>query len=101
MNADGTDMKRLTTTPSSESNLRWIDGGNLIAFIAKDEETEKAQVFTMKPDGSGDEACQQLGERRMCFEISPDESKIVFGSLISSEDKDPALLKACPRPPAV
>ena len=42
MNADGTDMKRLTTTPSSESNLRWIDGGNLIAFIAKDEETEKA-----------------------------------------------------------
>lgn len=26
MNADGTDVKRLTTTPSSESNLRWIDG---------------------------------------------------------------------------
>ena len=97
MNADGTDMKRLTTTPSSESNLRWIDGGNLIAFIAKDEETEKAQVFTMKPDGSGMKRVSNLENGVMCFEISPDESKIVFGSLISSEDKDPALFEGLPK----
>ncbi len=97
MNADGTDMKRLTTTPSSESNLRWIDGGNLIAFIAKDEETEKAQVFTMKPDGSGMKRVSNVENGVMCFEISPDESKIVFGSLISSEDKDPALFEGLPK----
>ncbi|MEE1021923.1 MAG: S9 family peptidase [Muribaculaceae bacterium] len=96
MNADGTDMKRITTTPSSESNLRWLDGGNLIAFIANDEDTQKPQVFTMKPDGSGMKRVSSIENGVMCFEISPDESKIVFGSLIDADDKDPALFEGLP-----
>lgn len=82
MNADGTEIKRLTTTPSSESNLRWLDGGKLIAFIANDEESGKPQVFTMTPEGKDYKRVSDVENGVMCFEVSPDESKIVYGSPI-------------------
>ena len=35
MNADGSDTRRITSTPESEGGAVWIDGGNKIAFTAK------------------------------------------------------------------
>lgn len=97
MNADGSDMKRLTKTPSSESNLRWLDGGELIAFLAKDDETEKTQIFTMKPDGSSRKCVSAADNGILCFEVSPDGSKIVYGSMINADDKDPELFDGLPK----
>lgn len=37
MDADGQNMKRLTTTAPSESNLQWIADGTKIAFLRKDD----------------------------------------------------------------
>ena len=50
INADGTDMQRLTKTASSESNLSWYGGDNpRIAFINTDSGSGKPQVFSLAP----------------------------------------------------
>lgn len=96
MNADGTELTRRTTTPKSESNLRWISGGEKLAFIGYDDKTEKTQIFIMNADGSSRECVSNVENGVQCFEISPDGKKIVLSSLISSEEKDPALFEGLP-----
>lgn len=96
MEADGADMKRLTTTASSESNLRWLDGGKKIAFLRKDDETKKMQVFVMNADDSGVKRVSSVENGVECFEISPDETKIIYGSAIKAFNKDEDLFKDIP-----
>lgn len=96
MGADGADMKRLTTTASSESNLRWLDGGKKIAFLRKDDETKKMQVFVMNADGSGVKRVSSVENGVECFEVSPDETKIVYGSAIKAFNKDEDLFRDLP-----
>lgn len=97
MEADGSDMKRLTTTASSESNIRWIDGGKKIAFLRKDDASKKTQLFVMEADGSGVKKLSDVENGIECFEISPDGSKIVYGSPIAAFNKDEALFKDLPK----
>lgn len=97
MNSDGTDLKRLTKTSSSESNLRWIDGGKKIAYLAKDDKTEKNQIFIMESDGSGVKKVSSIKNGIDCFEISPDETKIIYGSQIDADDKDSKLFDGLPK----
>lgn len=88
MEADGSGMKRLTTTPSSESNLRWIDNGNKIAYLRKDDKTGKSQLHVMNADGSGVKCLSSIENGIECFEISPDGKKIIFGSPIKAYNKN-------------
>lgn len=97
MDADGQNMKRLTTTASSESNIRWIDNGKKIAFLSKDKETGKTQVFTMNADGSGVKRMSDVENGIECFEISPDGTKIIFGSTIKPYNKNEELFKDLPK----
>lgn len=97
MQADGSNMTRLTTTVPSESNLRWLDNGNKIAFLKRDAETGKNQIFLMNQDGSGVKRLSNVENGVECFEISPDESKIVYGSPIAAFNKDEALFKDLPK----
>ncbi len=55
MNADGSDLTRLTRTAGSEQGATWIDGGQRIAFIATDGSGDdaKPQLCVMNADGSG------------------------------------------------
>ena len=97
MNSDGSDMKRLTKTPSSESNLQWIQNGERIAFLSKDENTQKPQIFSMKPDGSDIKQHSSVEAGIECFVISPDNSKVVYGSTIKPFDKDTTVFEGLPK----
>lgn len=90
---DGSDFQRLTTTASSESNLRWINNGERIAFLRKDDKSNATQIFSMKPDGSDVRRHSDVKNGIECFEVSPDSKKIVFGSPIDAFDKDSTLFE--------
>lgn len=93
MEADGSNLKRLTSTPSSESNLRWIDNGNKIAYLRKDDKSGKTQLHVMDPDGSNVKCLSAVENGIECFEISPDGKKIIFGSPIKAYNKNEELFK--------
>lgn len=93
MDADGSNLTRLTTTASSESNLRWIANGSKIAYLRKDDKTGKTQLHVMNADGSGVKCLSEVENGIECFEISPDETKIIFGSPIKAYNKDEELFK--------
>lgn len=97
MNADGSDLKRLTTSAPSESNIRWIKDGSKIAFLKKDSESGKGQIFVMNADGSDVKRLSNVAQGIECFEISPDESKVIYGSPIEAYNKDEALFKDLPK----
>lgn len=96
MNADGSDVKQLTQTPKSESNLRWIEGGKKIAFVSYDANTEKPQMFTINADGSQRKRVSSLPGGVSCFEVAPTGDKVLLGSSISAEDKDSTLFEGLP-----
>lgn len=95
--SDGTDMKRLTTTAASEANLRWLANGGKIAFLRKDDESGKTQIFMMNADGSATKRVSNVENGVECFEISPDESKIIYASPIKAFNKDENLFKDLPK----
>lgn len=97
MDADGSNMKRLTTTASSESNIRWIKNGEKIAYLRKDDKTGKTQLHVMNADGSGVKCLSAIENGIECFEISPDETKIIFGSTIAPYNKNEELFKDLPK----
>ena len=97
MDANGENQRRLTTTAPSESNLRWLKGGQKIAFLRKDEKSGNTQVFIMDADGTNVKCVSQVENGIECFEISPDETKIIYGSPINAFDKDEALFKDLPK----
>ena len=98
MNVDGSDQMRLTHTASSESNLRWIEGGEKIAFLRKDKDLNSTQVFVMDADGKNVKRVSDVKEGVECFEISPDGKKIVYGAPIKDFNKnDEELFKDLPK----
>lgn len=95
MNRDGSDIKQITQSPSSESNLRWLDD-DFIAFVCKDSETGKPQMFSINKNGSQRKRISKLEGGVSCFEVSPTGDKVLMGSTISAEDKDSALFNGLP-----
>ncbi len=99
MNVDGSDMRRITKTGSSEGNAVWINGGKQIAFLYPEGET--TQVWVMNSDGS-DRRCVSSVEKGVeGFLVSPDESKILLISKVkysrTAQDAYPDLPKATGR----
>lgn len=94
VNSDGGDVKRLTHTAGSEGNLQWIDGGERLAYLAKDKNTEAVQIFSMKPDGS-DVVCHSAVKGGVdCFVFSPDSKKVVYSTQIKDfNQKDSTLFE--------
>lgn len=97
MNIDGTNMKRLTKTPGSEGNIRWLDGGKLIAFISMDSETKKPQIFTMTPEGKLVQKISNAENGVDCFEFAPDQKHVVYGSNIKPYNKNEDVFKDLPK----
>lgn len=96
MNADGTDVRRLTVTPQSESDAVWIDGGKRIAFIAP--KNGKPQMWVMNADGSGRHVVTRLENGVAGFKVSPDGKKVLLVSTVkygrTAADVYPDLPKA-------
>lgn len=97
VNSDGSDMKRLTKTAGSESNIQWIDNGDRIAFLRHDSKSDATQIFSIKADGSGEKRLSKVKNGIECFKISPDEKHIVFSSPIDAFDKDTTLYAGLPK----
>lgn len=97
MDIDGKNLRRLTHTPGSEGNLRWLDGGKKLAFISKDVQTDKNQIFVMDADGRGAKAVSAAPEGVECFEFAPDGSKVVYASTITPYNKNEKLLEGLPK----
>jgi TolB protein len=53
VNVDGSNLRRLTTHPDSETTPTWSPGGTQIAFISDRLGVGREQIFVMNADGSG------------------------------------------------
>lgn len=80
MNADGSDLTRLTKTAGSEQGAVWIDNGERIAFTA--DKDGKPQMYVMNADGSGRKAVSDLENGVAGFVVSPDGKKVVMISSV-------------------
>ena len=95
---ENTEMQRLTTTASSESNIRWIENGSKIAYLKKDDQLNSTQLFVMNADGSDSKRISEVKNGIECFEISPDGTKIIYGSPIDDFNKnDEQLFEGLPK----
>ena len=80
MDIDGNNPVRLTTSPKSEYNAAWIDGGNKIAFLYP--EAGKMQIFVMNADGTGRQCVSNVEKGVDGFVFSPDGSKVLYVSQV-------------------
>ena len=86
MNTDGSAVKRLTTTASSEWNVIWNPKGDKIGFIYADE--SGVNIYEMNPDGSNRKAISDFKEGDLeGFSYSPDGKKIVYVRAVPKQDK--------------
>lgn len=76
MNIDGTENKRITATPGSESGAVWIDGGNKIAYVAPVNGVP--QLWVMNADGSDAKAVSEVEKGISGFLFSPDEKHVLM-----------------------
>jgi len=96
MDIDGSNLRRLTRTPGSEANVRWIEGGRRLAFISKDPVSGKNQIFTVYPDGRGARAVSSAPQGVDCFEFAPDGSRVVYAAQIKPFNKNEKLMADLP-----
>jgi dipeptidyl aminopeptidase/acylaminoacyl peptidase len=74
---DGSDARRITSTPKSEGGAVWIDGGQKIAFLYPDSDGHN-QIWTMNADGSSRKQITHSEKGIDGFLFSPDEKKVVM-----------------------
>lgn len=86
MNSDGTEVKQLTHTASSEWGIVWRPDGKKLGFCYADE--SGAQIYEMNPDGTRRTKISNIEEGNIeGFKYSPDGSKIVYVRGIAKKDK--------------
>lgn len=91
---EGGEVQRITRSAASEGNLQWINGGERIAFLAKDEESGKPQIFSMKSDGTDRIRHSAVETGVDCFVFSPDSKKVVYSTHIKDfNQKDSTLFE--------
>ena len=96
MNVDGTDKKQITKTATRETAAKWINKGELIAFLSS--ESGSMQLWTMRPDGSDRKQITFREGDITDFSFSLDETKLLFIADVKygeqTVDKYPDLPKA-------
>jgi TolB protein len=81
MNADGSSVRRLTNNKAEESAPAWSPSGQDIVFVS-DREGEHLALFTMAPDGSGQQRMVFSKRQDFCFPAwSLDGQTIAFTAL--------------------
>ena len=89
----GGEIKRLTKSAKSESNIQWIDNGKKIAFLRYDEKSDGVQLHVMNADGGDEKVISNVENGIEAFLISPDGKKIIYASPIEAFNKDPKLFE--------
>ena len=81
MNADGSNVRRLTKDKSEASNPAWSPAGNAIAYISATTDDRRG-LFVMNPDGSQPQRLIFSKHQDFCFPSwSTDGSQIIISSL--------------------
>ena len=96
MNLDGSDLKRITRTGSSEGNFCWLDGGKKIAFTYPVD--GKPQVWTMNADGSDRKQASDVEKGVEGFLFSPTARKSSSCRPSSIRATPKIYIPTCPRP---
>ena len=88
MNPDGSDVQRLTSSPSNEFEPVWSPDGSKIAFTSNREETVQGNgIYVMDADGSNEIfLTPSINARDPSW--SPDGSRIAFTSIRDSQFGD-------------
>jgi Tol biopolymer transport system component len=88
MDADGSDVSRLTDDPAGEFMARWSPDGGRIAFVREGDPASGTYdaVYTMRPDGTDvRQVSSASGGSDFWPNWSPDGSQVVFAA-IRNED---------------
>jgi len=80
MNADGTDVRQLTTDPAHEYDPTWAPDGKRIAF--RHQAGDASDIYVINPDGAGETDLTRDGGRYIDYAPawSPDGTAIVWNS---------------------
>jgi dipeptidyl aminopeptidase/acylaminoacyl peptidase len=94
ISTDGKDLKRITTTKSSEYSAQWNPNGKKIGFLSG--ESGSMQFWEMDPDGSGRTQISKADPELTDFSYSPDGKKIVYTAEVPKEKVEKALYEGLP-----
>lgn len=83
MNADGSDLVRLTDNPAHDTSPSWSPDGNRIAFISHRD--KNAEIYVMNADGSNQTQLTKNSASDFMPSWSPDGTKIIF---VSNRDEN-------------
>lgn len=82
MNADGSDVKRLTTSNGYDGGSFWNADGTKITWRRFSEDGARAEVFTMSADGSDQRQLTELGVMSWAPYFHPSGDYLVFATNI-------------------
>lgn len=81
MNADGTDLQRLTESPGRDFEPDWSPDGKTIVFSSDRDDPENAQLYVMNSDGSDPKALMPFSDADFIApRWSPDGEWVLFHS---------------------
>ncbi|MDL2315282.1 S9 family peptidase [Bacteroidales bacterium OttesenSCG-928-C19] len=95
MNIDGTDVKRITTTPENEFNLEWTPDSKKLLYL-KNTKTGP-QMFEIGINGKGERQLSEVTGGMEGFKISPDRNKLYYIQTIAKERELDKLYEGLPK----
>ncbi|MGI9421348.1 MAG: M28 family peptidase [Geminicoccaceae bacterium] len=82
MNADGTDVRRLTDTPGYDGGPFYSADGETIVWRRFGEDGHSAEIFTMNRDGTGERRITDLGAMSWAPYFHPSGDYVIFGTSV-------------------
>jgi Tol biopolymer transport system component len=80
MNADGSNVRRLTDTPGYDGGTFWSPDGSRIIWRRFSEDGGRAEVYTMKADGSDQRRITNIGAMSWAPIFHPSGDYIIFST---------------------
>jgi Tol biopolymer transport system component/Zn-dependent M28 family amino/carboxypeptidase len=86
MNADGSNVKRLTNVPGYDGGTFWSPDGKRIIWRRFSEDGARAEVYTMNPDGTDQKKITSMGAMSWAPIFHPSGDYIIFSTNILGFD---------------
>jgi len=95
INADGSNLRRLTKTSGGEYNAIWRPDGKKIGFLSA--ESGSMQIWEMNPDGSDRKQISNVEDGVTGFKYAPNQKMVVYTKEIMIENKFADLYEGLPK----